>query len=436
MPGEAGFEPDYLDAHTDFSWERVRNYNCLVLYGCPAAGDEKSWGFPRNGPRRQDYIDTVERFLAEGGGVFMMVDTHNADQDVKPLIERWGARLPYETYVEQDPGKMAPLPRMRGHEMLSLVDQVLPSPISDGVENLWLPYGERYSGSWSAPIAVSADWQVVVKGSRTSHSQPVDHAASSHAFPPPPDALVRPGGVPAPDLMAIRSYGKGRLALLCQGPVWSIGQGTRWLYNRRVLSRGLNDIPSDFERLTANAFRWLSAPSLESGALGGHETDPQRFVAPNLRPGVKAEFERTFWSDEELDLHRPSKTGKLYRGLIGARTSLTGGGGSVESYAEAAREAGLHDARLQFRRQGLRGPLSRPDRCASRRHRASGRVRQRRRVHRSHAANWSGGTQVHLARCSQQPDRRVTDGHAETGHGCPRPGLPAPAGNGCRGSVL
>jgi len=33
----AGFEPDYLDHHSDFTWERIRRYNCLVIYGCPAA---------------------------------------------------------------------------------------------------------------------------------------------------------------------------------------------------------------------------------------------------------------------------------------------------------------------------------------------------------------------------------------------------------------
>jgi len=338
---EAGLQPDYLDSHHDFSWDRIKQYNCLVLYGAPAADAKKAWGFPSTGPRLAEYRQTIDRFLEAGGGVFMMVDPFNADQDVKPLIAPWGARVPYERYVETDPNKLALMPRMRGYEQISLVDQVLPSPISEGVETLWLPYGERYSSSWSAPIVVNDKWQVVVKGAATSRAEPVDEAKASHAFPKQADAVVRPDGVAAPALIAIRPYKRGRIVFLAQGPQFSIGQGTQWLYNRRVLSRGINDIPSDFEKLVTNALHWLSEPSLKSRRVGGYKTEPMRLMAPNARPGVKEEFEQTFWSEEELDLHRPPRGGTVFRGLIGARTQLGGGEGSVKDYAKAAYEAGL-----------------------------------------------------------------------------------------------
>jgi len=32
---EKGFEVDYLDYHRDFTWERIKNYNCLVIQFCP-----------------------------------------------------------------------------------------------------------------------------------------------------------------------------------------------------------------------------------------------------------------------------------------------------------------------------------------------------------------------------------------------------------------
>lgn len=31
----AGLEVDYADRHTEFTWDRIRNYNVLVLYTCP-----------------------------------------------------------------------------------------------------------------------------------------------------------------------------------------------------------------------------------------------------------------------------------------------------------------------------------------------------------------------------------------------------------------
>ncbi len=337
----AGFEPDYLDEFGDFTWERVQKYHCLVLYGCPAEGPKKAFPFPEQGPRLKAYQETIERFLEAGGGVFMMVETANADQHVRPLIEPWGARLPFETYEESDASKIADLPRMRGQARLVRVDGMLPSPITKGVENLWLPYGDRYNTSWTAPISVSKDWQVAVRGSKTSRSKPVDPTKTGYGKPAPPQALVRPGGVNEPDLIAHREYKNGRIVLLCQGPVFSIGQGTQWLYNRHSLSKGLDDIPSDFERLILNAFRWLSQPSLRSGRVRGYETADQRLLPPNLQPGVKEEFEKKFWSEEELGLHRPFSGGRLYRGLIGARSAFSIGRGTVGEYAAAAREAGL-----------------------------------------------------------------------------------------------
>jgi len=337
---KAGFEPDYLEGHREFTWKRIRQYNCLVIYGCPAAEKGKrTFQFPEQGPRQKEYVALIERFLAAGGGVFAMIHTNNADQHTRPLIEPWGARLPLEFYVETDKAKIASMPRMRGGETLSLTRQVLPSPVSEGVKQLWLPYGDHYNASWSGPISVSKDWQVVVKGSKTSRTKPVDLGKSG--FAGPPDPLVRSEGVPEPDLLAIRAYKAGRIMLCTQQPVFSTGQGTQWLFNRRCLSRGLNDVPSDFEKLIMNGLRWLSEPSMKARGRTVYQAKPSRFDPPNLRPEVKADFEKQFWSEEELSLHRPPRGGKIFRGLIGARSSLTSGKGTVAEYAAAARQAGL-----------------------------------------------------------------------------------------------
>lgn len=336
----AGFEPDYLDHHQDFTWNRIRQYNALIVYGCPAADAGDSFQFPKQGPRLAEYNALIEDFLDAGGGVFMMVHTDNGDAHVRTLTEPWGVRLPIEWYVESDPSRIVPLPRMRGpSESLVLVDQVAASPISTGAEQLWLPYGSHYNASWTGPIAVDTNWQVVVKGSATSRTDPIDQATPP--IPLPPDPLIRPGGVLEPDLLALRIYGNGRIVLCAQAPMFSVGQGTHWLYNRHCLSTGFSDLPSGFGALICNALAWLAEPSLSSGSLGGYEADPSRFDPPNLDPDVFADFQAHLWQDNELDMSQPSTGGNLYRGLIGARTTLTGGNGSVPDYANAARAAGL-----------------------------------------------------------------------------------------------
>jgi len=335
-----GFQPDYLDDISEFTWDRIRRYNVLVIYGAPAAGKgQKSFQFAKDGMRLKEYVELIERYLQAGGGVFAMIHTNNGDKWVRGLVEPWGARLPLENYVETDKKRIAPLPRMRGYEQLALVDTILPSAISDGVRRLWLPYGEHYNASWTGPIAVSKDWQVVVKGPGSSHTVPVNLSKSS--IPPPPEPLIRPGGVKQPDLMAIRSYKNGRIFLAAQQPVFSIGQGTQWLFDRASLSKGLKGIPSDYERLILNAFRWLGRPSLKSGSVGGYRATAAALVAPNLRPGAKKKFEDWFWGLKERNLHRSIPASRVYRGLIGAQTAMTGGRGTVADYAAAARKAGL-----------------------------------------------------------------------------------------------
>ena len=335
---EAGLQPDYLDHLKDFTWERIQQYNVLVLIGAPAAETKRHFYFPEEGPRQPEYIALIERFLEAGGGVFAMIYTDSGDQHVQKLVEPWGARLPLEKYFDDNAENIVPMPRMPVVS-LARTDRILPSPISDGVKNLWFPYGEYYHATLTGPIAVSEDWQVVVKGSATSYTKPSDTndfiQSSYHQ-----DPLVRPGGVKEPDLVAIRPYKNGRILLCTQMPQFSLMQGTQWLYDRRVLSKGLNGVPSDLERLVRNAFTWLAEPSLKSGSLGGYRVDPSRFNPPNLDPAVRKDFETTFWSKEELALHSPRGT-TIFKGLIGAQTALTGGEGTVEEYAVAAKEAGL-----------------------------------------------------------------------------------------------
>ena len=335
-----GFEPDYTELSTELTWERISQYNVLVLYGVPEQDiGERNFLFPGEGPRLDEYVRLVERYLDAGGGVFMMVHTDNADRGLRTLIEPWGARLPLEFYIETDEDRIAQMPRMRGHEPIMRVDTILPSPVTEGVRNLWLPYGEHYNASWTGPISVSDDWQVVVKGTSTSHTMPID--LKKTGIDPQPDPLVRPGGVKEPDLMAIREYKRGRIFLAAHEVPFSIGSGTQWLFNRRCLSRGLKGIESDFERMILNTIRWLAEPSMKSGVVGGYQAMASRLTPPNLRAGAKKEFEDTFWSTKEKDLHRSRPGDPVFRGLIGAQSEWSGAKGSVADYAAAAGKAGL-----------------------------------------------------------------------------------------------
>jgi len=337
-----GFEVDYTDKHSDLTWERVRQYDVLVIYVCPLERGQYYDNTPDLPPYRDEFIEIVEKFLDQGGGVFLMARSLNADETFRPLIEPWGARIPRERIVESDQEKLAATPHMGPSQKLWFTDNVVDGEVSDGVEQVWLPLTPLYSAVQTMPIKVSDDWQVVLKGGATARTVPF--AAGEGTMLAAPGAVQREGGVAEPDLFAIRRYKSGRIAFCSVWPQYSIGQGTRWLYDRHVLDRGVGDRRSDFGRLIENTLTWLSASSEGPRKVGGFATDARRLEPPNERPGVKEAFVARTREDKgtvESALVSARRRGELHRGVIGAQTSLGAGEGSVEDYARAAREAGL-----------------------------------------------------------------------------------------------
>ncbi|HEY3417368.1 MAG TPA: hypothetical protein VGM23_10840, partial [Armatimonadota bacterium] len=146
----------------------------------------------------------------------------------------------------------------------------------------------------------------------------------------------RPDRKTPPTLYAIRDLGaNGRLALTAVFPLYTLFGGTRWIHDGAVLNKGLNNRPSDFGKLFENTLRWLSAPSLASGKLGGYVQNPKQLLPVNLRKKPEEFF-------PEFDSYQnPTAPGNVYRGLIGARTRYSSGQGTVEEYAAAAQAAGL-----------------------------------------------------------------------------------------------
>ncbi|MBU4211626.1 MAG: hypothetical protein KKD33_03470 [Verrucomicrobia bacterium] len=337
---QSGFEVDYLDNFAQLTWDRIKNYNVLIVYMTPDAYDVVMSRIPSSPEKVKAFADLMEKYVEAGGGVFLMPAEYNIlKQVVSDLTDHWGAKLPMESIEETDPEKVGTLTHAPGTK-LAFTDQVLPSPVSDGVKQIWYPYAPVYNAAQGGPIWVDQNWQVVVKASPTSATKPVD---ISKAPTPIKDPFIRPEGVKAPPLFAIRQYKGGRLALVNQWCQFTLGSGTKWIFNREVLSRGVKGKPSDFGRLMENTFRWLAEPSLKSGKVGGYVTAPDRMMPPNYRPEIKKQFDFTYWHYERdvLGYGQPPKDARVFRGLIGAKSACSSGAGTVEEYAKAAGESGL-----------------------------------------------------------------------------------------------
>jgi hypothetical protein len=345
-----GFQVDYTNNLSDITWDRIKQYNVLVLYITPDAWDvNPNIGLDKaSSPAKvTNFVVLIERYLAAGGGVFLMPREENwKKQMLSDLTDRWGAKLPLEIIVETNPADLGYLLHASYDVPLAYTDDVSPSPVSDGVKGVWYPVMPDYNAAHGGPIVVDSHWHVVVKASKTAHTQPVnlkDMAAGE--ISPPPHLFVSRHPVPAPALFAVRQYGSGaetgRIALVNQWPQYSIGSGLKWIYDQQVLSRGFGGKPSDFGRLLENTWHWLAAPSLKNKAVGGYITGVQTLVAPNLKKNglVKWFGANANWT---RGLNPSANIGPAYRGLMGAKTTYSSGHDTVEEFVAAAKKAGLH----------------------------------------------------------------------------------------------
>ena len=354
---KAGYRVDFLDAWSDFSLEKIKGYNAIVLFGFPTKGKQERspWGSAAPGWNYEQTIDAVKQYLALGGGVIIDIDclhpkdpatdnTYNMMESTEAGLAEFGAQVPYELF---DVPKSEVTPnRHLGGIPYFYTSAVFPSPVSDGVKGLWLPnFRDGHGALYCGPVVVDKNWTPVVRAGDTvgTVASPI---VGSDTFPPNtviPGLIQRKESEKNAVFFATREVGPGRMALFNLRPMFHVGGGTKWFYDRITIERGFNGKPSDFGRLLMNTMTWASAPSLAGTELGGADIPDDRLIPDALRPETKAKYGI---GESSLGMPKPpapdasvSKIKPVFRGFIGAKTALTGGTGSFADYAAAAKAA-------------------------------------------------------------------------------------------------
>ena len=334
---QAGYTVDYIESAGELTWDKVKQYNVLFVFDFPAKGVGGSSSFAMQPPWLPDYWAVLDKFLKAGGGVFLHYCPFYGGAAPNDLLQQWGIQFPLLYLRDPNVQYMTNM-----HSGLAYTDQIeAGSPVSGGVHGYWYPYDAHYTGQHTMPILVDGNWQVVARAGKQAYSEPARYDPGDAQ--PPAGALIPTEAVKNPVLFAVRDYpGGGRLAAVQTWFPFSIGSGMKWLYNNEVLSKGLGYHPSDYGKLLLNTYGWLAEPSLKSGAVGGAAQDANRLVQPQLRAGAKEQFAAWDYKETEvLGYRHPPVSGKLFRGLIGAQTELSGGQGTVADYAAAAAAAKL-----------------------------------------------------------------------------------------------
>jgi hypothetical protein len=313
---ELGLAVDCCDAGALAERLATKKYNVVV----PLVND----------PRMQA---PLEAFLAAGGGVFVPMPFGHISQQKEwfPNPEwaaGYGATLRWEQLAETDP--------KNGYtDMLSATTSwstQVSAPVNDGVKQVLTLVGRL---GWWPPLGIdfSKDWTVVVRFAPSVKGTVPDTLPERlRAYlPKAPSAGSQP-------LLAVRQVGAGRMALSGIGTPWSFDAPEVCPTVEATLSEGVNGKKSDWLRVYANTFRWLAEPSQAAGYGGA--TTPDKVLHPK---GGWPDHPPIKWDSAEptpnlLPLH---DTMPQLRGLVGARTALSSGTGTVADYATAARAAGL-----------------------------------------------------------------------------------------------
>ena len=272
----------------------------------------------------------LDAYVRNGGGLVMygvcFFQTQlNGMAAMNRLLAPWGAETLYEQIY--DPERQYHYKQIFTHEY-SWTENLAKHSVTDGLKRIYFG-ADGYHGPTTCTFKLSPEWTAIVRGEASARSVP-GNTISGGA----PDFFIdKPGTYPAaPPLVAVREYGKGRLAVIGVTPQMAVF-GARYAgYGNVLLDVGDGNRPSDFGKLQERLYRWAAEPAQKAGTPGGFVEKPRSYA---INPDLEAK--PVDWGKFE-----PGEPGpRAYRGLIGARTAAGGGAGTVAEYVTAAATAGL-----------------------------------------------------------------------------------------------
>ncbi|MBI2299282.1 MAG: hypothetical protein HYU66_10140 [Armatimonadetes bacterium] len=270
----------------------------------------------------------LEAYLSEGGSALLILQAvrypGDKDQDYANLVfQGLGVEMLHEGVFDPRHSFKTPIATIFPPEGFYSTESVTKGhPVTEGVSRLCLPQYHNGDTPGVPALKLSPDWQVLVRGEQSAQSYVVtrEHVTDYGHIGTYPSA---------PPIAAVRSFGKGRV-MAYSVPARSVHANygvPGWNMIVESAGNAAAGLPSDGARLTLNGIRWLAETSRDNPALGTFRTDA---VSEVKFP------ERIDWDKAELPAPVPG-----IRGILGARTALSDGTGSVADYAAAARAAGL-----------------------------------------------------------------------------------------------
>lgn len=304
----------------------------------------------------EELTPLLDAYLKSGGGVLVFqlsfLEGLPLYEAMNGWLKQYGASLRWEEMEDKDHEYKNPPAVPWQAPSFYWTDNIASSPITRDAKTLfYIPGGFR--GPYMTGLNVDKNWQVLVSTTAATKSYKLTTAKADYGY----KRLEDPPAEGAVPLLAVRKVGKGRLAVFGGSPAAYWFDLNKPVYAGVPQERGDGQKTSDWTPLLFNLLRWLGEPGQKAGKPGGYSGEVKFQVQPdwgNRTPidwekaeaeGVSPELvQQTLtwhsgvtpddWKDWDAGKYRPFKI------LIGARTQLSGGKGSVADWKAAARTAG------------------------------------------------------------------------------------------------
>ncbi len=345
-----------------------QRFNVIVIDKLPFIGEE----FDTFGQRMMTYwanMRKIRQRAAEGAGVLVYVNVTDGgganaggwNQEMQP----WGIQI-QQACIRDAARRIEPWNVYGGECYYSWTENLAKHPVTDGLKRIYWPsVNMRWDDCYAAPpLLADKNWTPLVMAmpGATAARQVDDKWVDD---PQSKDGLV---------LCAVRPVGKGRVAALAIHPWYTHGMGYTKVASKSVgemspgiidgiiLKKGDGTVPSDTGALVSRLYAWLAGDSAAAG-FGGYQTGDPIQTDPPLLTEEEKQFKpvldfdgnvfppswrhrgalvRTADNQYYPEVSDPLLTGPLhfYKALIGARTKLSDGKGTVADYAKQAKKAG------------------------------------------------------------------------------------------------
>jgi len=270
----------------------------------------------------------LEQYLQEGGSALLILQAvrypGDKDQDYANLmIEGLGVQMLHEGVFDSKRSFKSPIASIFPPEGFCWTENVTKGhPVTEGVSRLCLPQYHNGNTPGVVGMKVSPEWQVLVRGEESAQSYVVtrEHVTDYNQVGTYKSA---------PPIVAVRAFGKGRV-MAFSVPARSVSTNygvAGWNMIVETAGNAEAKLPSDGGRMTLNALKWLAETSRDNPDLGTFKTDPVGRV----------QFPKSI----EFDKYEFPAPAKGVRGILGAKTALSDGAGSVEEYVASSKAAGL-----------------------------------------------------------------------------------------------